>query len=98
MDVYDDRQWVVGGDRAIRQNSDRLCAKGTLDMDFVSGDIRQVRYWNGGYQRQRTGTALRQSFGGERRQQRSLRERIAQFGIDKFDCAHIWQPRSFVAK
>src|SRR5215471_17358889 len=47
MDVYDDGQWVVGGDRAIRQNSDRLCAKGTLDMNFVSGDIRQVRYWNG---------------------------------------------------
>jgi hypothetical protein len=98
MDVYDDGQWVVGGDRAIRQNSDRLCAKGTLDMDFISGDIRQVRYWNGGYQRQRTGAALPQSFGGQRRQQRPLRERIAQFGIDKFDCAHVWQPRSFVAK
>jgi len=98
MDVYDDGQWVVGGDRAIRQNSDRLCAKGTLDMDFVSGDIRQVRYWNGGYQRQRTGAALPQSFGGQRRQQRPLRERIAQFGIDKFDCAHVWQPRPFVGK
>src|SRR5262249_48525928 len=98
MDVYDDGQWVAGGDRTIRQNSDRLCAKGTLDMNFVSGDIRQVRYRNGGYQRQRTGAALPQSFGGERRQQRSLRERIAQFGIDKFDCAHIGQPPPFVAR
>ena len=33
MDVYDDGQWVAGGDRTIRQNSDRLCAKGTRDMD-----------------------------------------------------------------
>jgi hypothetical protein len=67
-------------------------------MDFVGGDIRQVRCWNGGYQRQRTGAALHQSFGGQRRQQRPLRERIAQFGIDKFDCAHGWQPGPFVAE
>jgi hypothetical protein len=65
-------------------------------MDFVSGDIRQVRYWKGGYQRQRTGAALRQGLSGQRRQ--LLSERIAQFGIDKFDCAHVWQPRPFVAK
>jgi hypothetical protein len=55
-------------------------------MDFVRGDIRQVRSWSGGYKRQRIGTALRQIFGSQRRQW--LRERVAQFGIDKFDCAH----------
>jgi len=58
MDVYDGGQWGVGGDRAIRENADRLCTKRTLDMDFVSGDIRQVRYWNGGCQRERTRAAL----------------------------------------
>jgi hypothetical protein len=47
MDVYDGGQRAVGGDRAIRQNADRLCAKGTLDMNFVGGDIPQVRCWNG---------------------------------------------------
>jgi hypothetical protein len=31
-------------------------------------------------------------------QQWPQRERIAQFGVDKFDCAHGWQPRPFVAK
>src|SRR3712207_5173660 len=77
MDVYDGGQWGVGGDRAIRQNTDRLCAKRTLDMDFIGGDIRQVRYGNGGYQRQRTGAELPQSFGGQRWQWRPLRERIA---------------------
>ena len=77
MDVHNDGQWVVGRDRAIRQNSDRLCAKGTLDMHFASGDIRQVRYWNRGYQRQRAGAALPQSFGSQRWQWRRLRERIA---------------------
>jgi len=39
MDVYDDGQWVVGRDRAIGQNADRRCAKRTLDMDLVGGDI-----------------------------------------------------------
>src|SRR4051794_19705625 len=67
MNVEDGGQWSVGRSRAIGQNADRLCAKGTLDMDFVGVDIRQVRYWNVGYQRQRAGAALAQRFGGQRR-------------------------------
>jgi len=39
LDVYDDGQGVVGRDRAIGQNADRLCAKRALDMDLVGGDI-----------------------------------------------------------
>ena len=97
MDVYDDGQWVVGREGAIGQNADRLCAKRTLDMDLVGGDIGQVRYRNGAYQLERIGAALHQRFGGQR-QQWPQRERIAQFGVDKFDCAHGWQPRPFVAK
>src|SRR4051812_10312508 len=89
MDVYDGGHWGVGGDRAIRQNADRLGSRRTLDMDFVGNDIRQVRYWKGGYQRQRTGPAVRQSIRGQRWQQRPLRERITQIGIDEFDCAHV---------
>src|SRR5438046_8083124 len=54
MDVYDGGQWVVGGDGPIRQNADRLCAKRTLDMDLIGGDIRQVRFWDDG-QLQRLG-------------------------------------------
>ncbi|MGH6739351.1 MAG: hypothetical protein ACREDY_10035, partial [Bradyrhizobium sp.] len=63
MDVKDDGQWVVGGDRAIGQDADRLSAKRTLDMDLASGDIGQVRFWNGGYQLQRIGAAPGQRFG-----------------------------------
>ena len=97
MDVYDDGQWVVGRDRAIGQYADRLCAKRTLDMALVGGDIRQVRFRNGACQLERIGATPRQRFGGQR-QQWSQRERIAQFGVDKFDCAHEWQLRPFVAK
>src|SRR6202045_5296359 len=97
MDVYDDGQWFVGRDRAIGQNADRLCAKRTLDMDLGGGDIGQVRFRNGAYQLKRIDAAPRQRFGGQR-QQRPQRERIAQFGVDKFDVAHEWQPRPFVAK
>ena len=39
MDVEDGGQWSVGRSRAIGQNADRLCAKGTLDMDLIGGDI-----------------------------------------------------------
>src|SRR6516165_8822076 len=97
MYAYDGGQWVVGRDRAIGQNADRLCAKRTLDMDLVGGDIGQVRFRNGSYQLERIGAAPRQRFGGQR-QRWPLRKRIAQFGVDKFDCAHGWQPRPLVAK
>src|SRR5271169_5686191 len=97
MDVYDDGQRVVGRDRAIGQNADRPCAKRTLDMDLVGGDIGQVRFRNGAYQLECIDAAPRQRFGGQR-QHWPQRERIAQFGVDKFDCAHGWQPRPFVAK
>jgi hypothetical protein len=66
-------------------------------MDLVGGDIGQVRLWSGSYQLQRIGAAPRQRFGGQRQQWPQC-ERIAQFGVDKFDCAHGWQPRPFVAK
>ena len=58
MDVYDDGQRGIGCDRAIGKNADRLCTKRALDLDFGGGDIRQVRYWNAGYQRQRAGAPL----------------------------------------
>src|SRR4029077_6778277 len=96
MDVHDGGKRFVGCDRAIGQNADRFCAKRTLNMDLVGGDIRQVRFRNTAYQLERIGAALRQRFGGQR-QQWPLRERIAQFGVNKFDCAHGWQPRPFVA-
>ena len=35
-----------------------------------------------------------EGFGGQRHLW-PQRERIAQFGVDKFDCAHGWQPRPF---
>jgi len=44
MDVQDGGQWIMGRDRAIGQNADRLCAKCTLNMDLVGGDIVQVRF------------------------------------------------------
>ena len=56
-------------------------------MDLVGGDIRQVRFRCGAGQFQHIGAALRQGFSGQRRQ--LLSERTAQFGIDKFDCAHV---------
>src|SRR5580658_6620285 len=87
MGVYDDGQWVVGRERAIGQNPDRLRAKSTLDMDLVGGDIGQVWFRNGAYQVERICAALRQRFGGQRRQWPQC-ERIAQFRVDKFECAH----------
>jgi hypothetical protein len=59
-------------------------------MDLVGGDIGQVQFRKGAYQLKRIGAAPRQRFGGQR-QQRPQRERIAQFGVDKFDCAHGWR-------
>src|SRR5438067_13362313 len=59
-------------------------------MDLVGGDIGQVRPRHGAGQFQRIGAALRQRLSGQRRQ--LLSERIAQFGIDKLDCAHEWRP------
>src|SRR4051794_6469669 len=47
MDVYDNGQWGVGGDRAIGQNADRLGAKRTLDINLVGGDIGKVRFRHG---------------------------------------------------
>ena len=88
MDVYDNGQWGVGGDRAIGQNADRLGAKRTLDINLVGGDIGKVRFRHGPGQLERAGAALRQRLRGQRRQ--LLGERIAQLGIDKFDCAHGW--------
>jgi hypothetical protein len=62
LDVYDDGQGVVGRDRAIGQNADRLCAKRALDMDLVGGDIGQVRFRNGAYQLKRIGAVPRQRY------------------------------------
>ena len=96
MDVHDGGQRIVGRDRAVGQNADWLCAKCTLDMNLVGGDIGRVRFRYGAGQLQRIGAALHQKFGSQRRQW--LRQRIAQFGIDKFDCVHEWQPRPFMTE
>ena len=40
---------------------------------------------------ERIGATFGQGFGGQRHLWRQ-RERIAQFGVDKFDCAHGWKP------
>ena len=90
MDVYDGGQWIIGRNRAVGQNADRLCAKCALDMDLVGGDIGQVWFRHGAGQFQHVGAALRQRLSGQRRQ--LLSERIAQFRIDKLNCAHEWQP------
>ena len=90
MDVYDDGQRIVGGEWTIRENADRLGAKRALDMDFFDGDIRQAGFGDDGGQLQRLGAATHQRFPGQRQQR--LLQRIAQFGIDKFDCAHGWKP------
>ena len=81
MDVYDGGQWLAGLDRAIGQNADRRCAKRALDTDFAGRDIGQIRLRDGASEREQIGAALRQRIGGQR-------QRIAQFGIDKFECAH----------
>src|SRR4051812_42383367 len=91
MDVYNDGKRSVGPDWAISQNPDRFRAKRTLDMDLARRDVGQVRYRNGAQQRERIGATPRQGFGGQRHLW-PQRERIAQFGVDKFDCAHGWLP------
>jgi hypothetical protein len=57
-------------------------------MDLVGGEIGKVWFRNGAYQLERIGAAPRQGCGRQRRQC-PLREPIAQFGIDKLDCAHV---------
>jgi hypothetical protein len=83
MDVYDGGKWVVGLDRAIGQNADQLCTKRALDTDFASGDIGKIRLRDGASELEQIGAALRQRIGGQR-QLWPQRERIAQFGINKF--------------
>src|SRR3954453_10010693 len=97
MDVYDDGKRIVGPDRAVSQNPDRLRAKRTLDVDLARRDVGQVRCRNGAQQRERIGATLHQGFGGQRHLW-PQRERIAQFGVDKVDCAHGWQPGPFGAE
>src|SRR6516225_8320002 len=41
MDVYNDGERIVGPDRAISQNPDRLRAKRTLDVDLARRDVGQ---------------------------------------------------------
>src|ERR1019366_10698236 len=97
MDVNDGRKWAAGPDRAISQNPDRFRAKRTLDVDLARRDVGHFRYRNGTQQRERIGATPGQSLGGQRHLWRQ-RERIAQFGVDKFDCAHGWQPGPFWAE
>jgi hypothetical protein len=97
MDVHDDRKRIVGPSRAIGQNPDRLRAKRTLDVDLIRHDVGQVRCRNGAQQRERISATPRQGFGGQRHLRRQ-RERLAQFGIDQFDCAHARQPDPFGAE
>src|SRR3954466_3449566 len=97
MDVYNDGKRSVRADRAICQNPDRFRAKRTLDMDLARRDVGQVRYQNRAQQRERIGATPRQGFSGQRHLWRQ-RERIAQFGVDKFDCAHGWRPSPFGAE
>jgi len=87
--MYNDGKRVVGPDRAISQNPDRFCAKRTLDVDLARCDIGQVWCGNGVQQRERIGATPHQGIGSQRHL-RPQRERIAQFGVDKFDCAHGW--------
>ena len=87
MDVHDGGQRVVGLDWAIGQNPDRLCAKRALHTDFVGGNIRQIRFGNGADDLEQVGAAARQRIGGQRLHW-PQRERIAQFGVDKFYGAH----------
>src|SRR5262249_13991892 len=94
MDVYNDGKRIVGPDRGISQNPDRFRAKRTLDVDLARRDVGQVRFWNGAQQRERIGATPRQGFGGQRYLW-PQRERVAQFGVDKFDCAQAWQPGPF---
>ena len=97
MDVYDDGKRTVGPDRAIGQNPDRFRAKRTLDVDLARHDVGQVRFRKGAQQRERVGATPRQGFGGQRHLWRQC-ERIAQFGVDRSDCAHGWPPAPFRAE
>jgi len=97
MDVYNDGTRIVGRDRAIGQNPDRFGAKRTLDVDLARRDVGQVWCRNGAQQSEGIGATPRQGFGGQRHLW-PQRECIAQFGVDKFDCAHGWQPGPFGAK
>src|SRR5215213_9691498 len=72
-------------------------AKRTLDVDLARGEVGQVRCRNGAQQRERIGATPRQGFGGQRHLW-PQRERIAQFRVDKFDCAHGRQPGPFGAE
>ncbi len=93
MDVHDDGKRMVGPDRAIDQNPDWFRTERTLDVDFARRDVGQVRFRNGGQQRERIGATSGQSFGGQRHLWRQ--RELAQIGVDKFDCAHGWQPGPF---
>ena len=97
MDVFIDGKRIVGPDRAIGENPDRFRAKRTLDVDLARRDVWQVRFRNGAQQRERIGAAPRQCFGGQRHLW-PQRECVAQFGVDKFDYAHGWQPGPFGAE
>src|SRR6516162_5489115 len=97
MDVYNDGKRIVGPDRAISQNPDRFRAKRSLDVDLARRDVGQVWCRNGAQRCERIGATPRQGFGGQR-QQWPQRECIAKFGVDKFDCAHGWQPGPCGAK
>src|SRR5215471_18252387 len=97
MDVYNDGKRIVGPDRAISQNPDRFRAKRTLDVDLARLDVGQVWCRNSAQQCERISATPPQGFGGQRHLW-PQRERIAQFGIDKFDCAHAWQPRPLGGK
>ena len=87
MDVYNDGKRIVGPDRAISQNPDRFRTKRTLDVDLARRDVGQVWCRNGAQQCERISATPRQGFGGQRHLW-PQRERIAQFGVDEFDCAH----------
>lgn len=50
MDIYNDRKRIVGADRAIGQDPDRLRAKRPLDVGLARHDVGQVRDWDGAQQ------------------------------------------------
>jgi hypothetical protein len=92
MDVNDGGKRLVKHHRAIGQYPDRLGAKRTLDVDFAGRDVGQVRFRNSVQQRKRINATPAQCLGGQRHLW-PLLERVAQFGIDKFDCSHGYLPR-----
>ena len=60
-----DGQGVVGRDRAIGQNADRLCAKRALDMDLVGGDIGRFGFGTVPITRAHWRGAASKIFGGQ---------------------------------